>query len=165
MGTKERLGFRMRWLIVCYGLVVLSGCNQLLGPIDPNYSADTDPFVQTVEGIGTTGAATGTPVGQLVFLGTTLLSTAWGTWQTNRAKQAKARGEAERTAKQKELDELHDVASSVVRVIDEIAAVQVGENKTVGEEVRSRVKSELKKRQLYAKGKAIIDGLKDGQAG
>ena len=127
-------------------IIFVAGCATLQST-DPNIIAGTQ---EVIEAVGAVGTAVGGPIGGLILIGTTALSTVFGAWQRNRKK-----------ATDTKYDALQKVTSIVVETIEDVSNIPVND-KSVGIIVKDIVKAKLEKSNTYESGKKIITAIKEG---
>ena len=126
--------------------ILAAGC----AAINSGSSPINDPNIPIyLDAVGVVGTAIAGPVGSMLLVGATTLSTLWGVWQKNRTKKSETK-----------FNTLQNVTATVVQTIDEISSFTLSDNTTLGDTVKAKVKENLASNDMYQVGKAIISGLK-----
>jgi len=137
-------------------VLLIAGCDSLTRSVaDPNSSLNT--AVNTVGGIapavGAGATATGTPIGMLIGLITTIVATVIGVYNNHKKKIVIG-------GKDSELNNITTTTKAIVDAIEALSDIPVGSGETIGDVVKSKVSENLKDKEAYKIGKAIIAGLK-----
>jgi len=134
-------------VILFIGCTLLTDPNSVLN--DPNLVINNPVVPVILDSVGTVGTAVGGPIGSVILVVATVLSTLWGSWQRNRKKQSESK-----------YSTLEKVTATVVQTIDEVSDLTLSDNTTIGDTVKAKVKARLQNNDVYQAGKAIISGLK-----
>jgi len=150
----------MKWKMILGAILILlivGGCEGLWQNIaDPNSGLN-----ETVGALGTmtpaiggAAGATGTPWGATVGLFATIIAVGVGVYNNYRKKVVI--GE-----KDSDITNYRETTKAIVQAIDELESVELKDGGTLGDYVKSLVGDNLKKKDWYRIGRAIISGLKE----
>ena len=145
--------------LVCSLALIISGCavlDSILIPDDGEIKSDTIKIVDgTVGGL----AATGNPLAVPALALSSILSIVAGVYTNMRKKQ-------KLIVADDKYNQVRVVAEAIIKAIEESANVRLDGNDgdlTVGDYVKTKVEKELRNKEAYVIGKAIISALKESE--
>lgn len=150
-------------LIVTVSLFI-GGCATLDSILIPEEGMEKPKAVVVAEGVTGVLAATGNPYAVPALAGSTIISIIAGAYTTMRKKQ-EVQAEMRRTkGAWDKVREYKTVAEAVVGAVEEAKNVRIDDKgKTIGDYVKTKVEKNLRNKDAYLIGKAIIEAMKESE--
>jgi len=130
-------------------IAITAGC--VTGTNGGSLTLDPNAVSGVIDTVGAVAVAVGGPVAGVALIGTNILSAAWGNWQRNKKKKSETK-----------YDTLEKITTTVVETIDEVSELTMSDNSTLGDTVKSKIKSKLEGSNTYESGKKVIAAIKEG---
>ena len=138
---------KKRIVLTVLCLLFFTGCASWFASVaDPNSGLNTtvDAVTETAPHIGAASAASGTPIGAMIFAATTIISALTGVYTTHRTKIVAG----------KKYDNITATTKAIVDAIESL-------DDPVSKPIKDKVLMNLRDEEIVKIGKAIIEGLKE----
>ena len=138
-------------------LLVIAGCEEIArNVVDSNSGLNqaVDTLAAVAPVVGSGAVATGTPWGAVVGLIATIVITVAGVYNNHRKKVVIGEKDAH-------IKNTETATKAIIEAVEGLKDIALKDGETLGEVVKEGVKAELKDKDFYKIGKAIITGIKN----